>query len=100
MDRESVRNGYIVIGDWTDAIMANVDVDLVIHMITLLEKYYPYGVKLDVSLDLPDIFKELVPGVIEHMTTLREVVVFMKSKELSSIIEEKNIPEHIKKKMI
>ena len=96
LDRESGRTGYCNYGDFHNVTMANIDIDLIVHMIDLLEKYYPFGHKLILILDVPKNLKEAAVTFFEQMTIMKKVTHFGGPQEVQKVVEDKYLPDYFK----
>ena len=99
-ERENGENGFGEILDCTGIAMANVDIDLAVHMVQLLEKYFAHGSKYILVLNLPGNLKELSLTVVEPMTTLKNATVFGGLPQLNQLIEEKYVLEQFVNKTV
>ena len=78
--------------------MANIDVDLFLHMVDLLEKYFPFGHKLVNLLEVPKNMRGLAQTIFDQMTSLKKITVFGGSQDIQKLVDDKYLPDHYKNK--
>ena len=84
-------------GDGTEVVAANIDLEMFNFMIQVMENYYPYGIQFSIGIGLPPVFLELMPEILGYgKGTIKDVLIFRNITDLPKFIDEKYILPHIK----
>ena len=95
MEEKAGRNGWIMVGDGQDVVPENINVDLMYNMVDFLMKYYPSGIYLDIALDLPPFFAEIVNDIIAYLNpSLRKMARLYNSNQLMEVFHQVHIPAY------
>ena len=95
LEQKAGGKGFTMIGDGKDCASENVDVDLIYHLIEVLEKYYPGAIYRSVALDLPQFFIDIMTEVIKNLTpSLKDTVSFINAPQLTEVLNQDQIPAY------
>ena len=95
-ERQSGKNGYILVNEWVDAKAANLDVDLVLFMVYKLQSNFPLGLRKIIHIDMPDHILAFAPEIIPYLPELNKTLLWIPHKNLSQYIDPQNYPTQYK----
>ena len=96
LDQKDERNRWIIAGDGQDVVRENINLELVYHMVNILEKCHPVSLYKDISLELPPFLVDIVKDIIKIASPeLKNVIVFVNGlAQLSEIFNQDQIPAY------
>ena len=96
LDQKAGRNRWMMVGDGQDVVKENISLELVYHMVNILEKYYPASLNKMVALDMPQFLLDIGKDLIKIASPeLKDVIVFVNGlAQLSEIFNQDQIPAY------
>ena len=102
-ERQSGKNGYIILSEWVDARPAIVDIDLALFVVNILQSHFPLGLRQIIQLDMPEPILAFAPEILPHLPEfgslthlLNKTLVWIPHKNLSQYIDPQNYPTEYK----
>ena len=95
-ERQSGKNGYILVSEWVDARPANVGIDLALFVVNILQSHFPLGLRQIIQLDMPEHILAFAPEILPYLPELNKTLVWIPHKNLSQYIDPQNYPTEYK----
>ena len=96
IDEANNENGFVLVFDFTDAGLRNVDLDMLSYIISLLRYCYPEGLVYCLVYNLPWILRKfwaLVKSWIQP--NHHHLILFANGDEIKNFVDEDNLPKYL-----